>query len=208
MMNDIVTPKRDAHFFWTLFKSTFLISAFTVGGGFVIIPLLKGKYVDEYHWISDKDTLDMVAIAQSMPGVIAVNSAVILGYRMAGVLGTLVALVATVLPCLITLSIISYCYDFFIQNLYIKMILRGMQCGATASSSMSASTFSSSRERRSSSCRLPSSWRHSLPTYALMSISWHSSSSTASSASLSCATRSTTKGGTYHDISVTFLGIL
>ena len=122
-MNEIVTPKRDAHFFWTLFKSTFLISAFTVGGGFVIIPLLKGKYVDEYHWIDDKDT---------MPGVIAVNSAVILGYRMAGVLGTLVALVATVLPCLITLSIISYCYDFFIQNLYIKMILRGMQCGATA----------------------------------------------------------------------------
>lgn len=131
-MNEIVTPKRDAHFFWTLFKSTFLISAFTVGGGFVIIPLLKGKYVDEYHWIDDKDTLDMVAIAQSMPGVIAVNSAVILGYRMAGVLGTLVALVATVLPCLITLSIISYCYDFSIQNLYIKMILRGMQCGATA----------------------------------------------------------------------------
>ena len=98
MMNDIVTPKRDAHFFWTLFKSTFLISAFTVGGGFVIIPLLKGKYVDEYHWISDKDTLDMVAIAQSMPGVIAVNSAVILGYRMAGVLGTLVALVARCCP--------------------------------------------------------------------------------------------------------------
>ena len=55
---DLVTPKRDAHFYWTLFKSTFLISAFTVGGGFVIIPLLKGKYVDEYHWISDKDTLD------------------------------------------------------------------------------------------------------------------------------------------------------
>ena len=61
---DLVTPKRDAHFYWTLFKSTFLISAFTVGGGFVIIPLLKGKYVDEYHWISDKDTLDMVAIGE------------------------------------------------------------------------------------------------------------------------------------------------
>ncbi|WP_293986120.1 chromate transporter [uncultured Megasphaera sp.] len=130
--HDLVMTKRDAHFFWTLFKSTFIISAFTVGGGFVIIPLLKAKYVDEYHWISDKDTLDMVAIAQSMPGVIAVNSAVILGYRMAGVLGTIVALVATVLPCLITLTIISYCYDFFIQNAYIKMILRGMQCGATA----------------------------------------------------------------------------
>ena len=123
---------RDAHFFWTLFKTTFIISAFTVGGGFVIIPLLKGKFVDEYHWINDKDALDMVAIAQSMPGVVAVNSAIILGYRMAGILGTLVALVATVLPCLITLSIISYCYDFFIQNAYIRMVLKGMQCGATA----------------------------------------------------------------------------
>lgn len=125
-------PHLDVHFFWTLFKSTFIISAFTVGGGFVIIPLLKAKYVDEYHWISDKETLDMVAIAQSMPGVIAVNSAVILGYRMAGVLGTLVALIATVLPPLITLSIISVCYDVFIQSAVVRMILRGMQCGATA----------------------------------------------------------------------------
>ncbi len=132
METNIMNKPRDAHFFWTLFKTTFIISAFTVGGGFVIIPLLKGKFVDEYHWINDKDALDMVAIAQSMPGVVAVNSAIILGYRMAGILGTLVALVATVLPCLITLSIISYCYDFFIQNAYIRMILKGMQCGATA----------------------------------------------------------------------------
>ena len=128
----LVTPRRDAAFFWTLFKSTFIISAFTVGGGFVIIPLLKAKYVDEYHWIDDKTALNMVAIAQSMPGVVAANAAIILGYRMAGVLGTIVALIATVLPCLITLTIISYCYDFFIQNQYIKMILKGMQCGATA----------------------------------------------------------------------------
>lgn len=132
METNIMNKPRDAYFFWTLFKTTFIISAFTVGGGFVIIPLLKGKFVDEYHWINDKDALDMVAIAQSMPGVVAVNSAIILGYRMAGILGTLVALVATVLPCLITLSIISYCYDFFIQNAYIRMVLKGMQCGATA----------------------------------------------------------------------------
>ena len=132
METNIMNKPRDAQFFWTLFKTTFIISAFTVGGGFVIIPLLKGKFVDEYHWINDKDALDMVAIAQSMPGVVAVNSAIILGYRMAGILGTLVALVATVLPCLITLSIISYCYDFFIQNAYIRMVLKGMQCGATA----------------------------------------------------------------------------
>ena len=127
-----VIPKRNAQFFWTLFKSTFLISLFTVGGGFVIIPLLKAKYVDEYKWITDKDALDMVAIAQSMPGVVACNSAIILGYRMAGVLGTIVALGATILPPLITLSIVAYFYDVVIQNAVIKMALKGMQCGATA----------------------------------------------------------------------------
>jgi chromate transport protein len=67
-----------------------------------------------------------------MPGVVAVNSAIILGYRMAGLMGSLVATTATVLPPLLILSIISVFYEFFIQNYYIKLVLRGMQCGATA----------------------------------------------------------------------------
>lgn len=125
-------PVRNRSFYWKLFKSTFIISAFTVGGGFVIIPLLKTKYVDEYGWISDTETLNLVAIAQSMPGVVAANAAVLLGYRMAGIVGTIVALLATVLPPLITLSVISYFYDLFAANPYIQMILKGMQCGATA----------------------------------------------------------------------------
>lgn len=132
MEKETLCTSRDSHFYWELFKSTFLISAFTVGGGFVIIPLLKAKYVDEYGWINDKDTLDLVAIAQSMPGVVAVNASIILGYRMARIRGALTALLATVLPPLITLSVISFCYDVFIQNQFIKMILKGMQCGATA----------------------------------------------------------------------------
>lgn len=130
--NTSTVSKKDGHFFWNLFKSTFLISAFTVGGGFIIIPLLKSKYVDQYHWIDDKNALDMVAIAQAMPGIVAANTAIILGYRMAGILGTIVALGATILPPLITLSIISYCYDYVVQNEWIRLFLRGMQCGATA----------------------------------------------------------------------------
>ena len=63
---DLTLPAKTSHFYQALFKSTFLISAFTVGGGFVIIPLLKAKYVDEYGWLNDKDALDLVAIAQSM----------------------------------------------------------------------------------------------------------------------------------------------
>ncbi|MBP5200091.1 MAG: chromate transporter [Schwartzia sp.] len=125
-------PKRGAHFYRALFCSTFLISAFTVGGGYVIIPLLKAKYVDEYGWLEDKETLDLVAIAQSMPGVVAVNAAILLGYRMAGLPAALTALFATILPPLITLSVIAHAYDFFIQSPVVRLMLKGMQCGATA----------------------------------------------------------------------------
>lgn len=119
-------------FYWILFKSTFLISAFTVGGGMVIIPLLKTKFVDEYGWINDKETLDIAAIAQSLPGVMAVNASIMLGYRMAGLAGTLVTTLATVLPPLITMTIIAFFYDLFAHNYYVQMLLKGMQCGATA----------------------------------------------------------------------------
>jgi len=120
------------NFYWKLFQSTFLISAFTVGGGFVIIPLLRAKYVDEYGWLTDKDTLNLVSIAQSMPGVVAVNASIILGYRMAGLAGALTALAATILPPLITLSAIACAYSWFASNPYVRYALKGMQCGATA----------------------------------------------------------------------------
>lgn len=119
-------------FYWKLFKSTFIISMFTVGGGYVIIPLLKAKYVDEFHWISDEETLNMVAIAQSTPGIMAVNTAIMLGYRMAGVLGALTGMFATVLPPLIIITIVATFYDLVAQNEQVQLVLKGMQCGATA----------------------------------------------------------------------------
>lgn len=129
MNNSVVIDKK---FYWELFKSTILISAFTVGGGFVIIPLLKAKYVDHYKWMSDKEALDLVSVAQSAPGVVAVNAAIIIGYRLAGYTGAAVTLLATVMPPLITLTVISYFYDAFAHNYYVQILLRGMQCGATA----------------------------------------------------------------------------
>ena len=64
-----------------LFFSTFYLSAFTFGGGYVIITLLKQKFVDELHWISEDEMLDLVALAQSSPGPIAVNGAILVGYK-------------------------------------------------------------------------------------------------------------------------------
>lgn len=123
---------KDKNFYWKLFTSTFIISAFTIGGGFVIISLLKAKFVDEYKWLEDKEALNLVAIAQSAPGVMAVNASIIMGYKLAGLAGSLTAILATVLPPLITLSIVGYFYDAFASNQYVQLLLKGMQCGATA----------------------------------------------------------------------------
>ena len=123
---------REEFSYWKLFISTFMISAFTVGGGFVLIPLMKAKFVDEYGWLNENEALDLVSIAQSAPGVMAANSSIIMGYRMGGLLGSITALLATVLPPLITLTVISFFYDAFAANPYVRMFFKGMQCGVTA----------------------------------------------------------------------------
>ncbi|MBU3113463.1 chromate transporter [Clostridium lacusfryxellense] len=124
--------KKDVKFYLKLFSSTLYLSAFTFGGGFVIIPLMKKKFVDEYKWIEEKEMLDLAAIAQSAPGAIAVNAAIIVGYRLAGVLGAMITILGTVLPPLIILSIISVAYTEFRDSLIVKYILRGMQAGVAA----------------------------------------------------------------------------
>ncbi|MBU3213793.1 chromate transporter [Clostridium estertheticum] len=124
--------KKDAKFYLKLFTSTLYLSSFTFGGGFVIIPLMKKKFVDEYKWIEEKEMLDLAAIAQSAPGAIAVNAAIIVGYRLSGVLGAMITIIGTVLPPLIILSIISVAYTAFRDSLIVKYILRGMQAGVAA----------------------------------------------------------------------------
>ena len=76
--------ERKRNVLWNLFVSTLYLSAFTFGGGYVIVSLLKKKFVDEYHWIEEEEMLDLVAIAQSSPGAIAVNGAIVVGYKLAG----------------------------------------------------------------------------------------------------------------------------
>ena len=124
--------KKDIKFYFKLFASTFYLSAFTFGGGFVIIPLMKKKFVDQYKWIDEKEMLDLTAIAQSSPGAIAVNAAILIGYRLAGILGAMITILGTVLPPLLILSVISLAYTEFRDNLIVKYLLRGMQAGVAA----------------------------------------------------------------------------
>jgi len=115
-----------------LFISSFYLSAFTFGGGFVIIPLMKKKFVDDLQWIEEDEMLNIAAIAQSSPGAVAVNSSILVGYRIAGILGSLVTILGTVLPPLIIVSVISLFYNAFRDNIVVNAVLKGMQIGVAA----------------------------------------------------------------------------
>lgn len=115
-----------------LFLSMLYISSFTFGGGFVIVTFMKKKFVDELHWIDEREMLDMTAIAQSSPGAIAVNAAILVGWRAAGFVGMLVAVLGTIIPPMVILSVISFFYSAFASNEYVALVLKGMQAGVAA----------------------------------------------------------------------------
>lgn len=131
-MNQPPPPVSYSRRLLRLFLSTFYLSAFTFGGGYVIVSLMKKKFVDQYHWIDDQEMLDLVAIAQSSPGAIAVNGAVVLGFKLAGIPGMLVSVLGSVLPPFFILSLISLCYTAFQTNPWIRLVLEGMQAGVSA----------------------------------------------------------------------------
>lgn len=115
-----------------IFLSTLYLSAFTFGGGYVIVTLMKKKFVDEYGWIREDEMLDLIAIAQSAPGAIAVNGAIVVGYKLAGMAGAVTAIIATVIPPFVIISLISVCYELFRDNFIVSQILEGMQAGVAA----------------------------------------------------------------------------
>lgn len=125
------TPGRYA-LLGKLFLSTLYLSTFTFGGGYVIVTLMKKKFVDQYRWISETEMLDLVAIAQSSPGPIAVNGAIVVGYKLAGLPGVLTAVLGTAIPPFTILTLISFCYSAFRSNVYVGWMLNGMQAGVGA----------------------------------------------------------------------------
>lgn len=124
--------QKDYSKLWTLFRSMFVLSACTFGGGFVIVSLMKKKFVEELKWLEEDEMLDVTAITQSAPGPLPVNASVIIGYRMAGVVGSLTAILGTILPPMIIISIISFFYEQFRTNPYIATALQVMRAGVAA----------------------------------------------------------------------------
>ena len=124
--------KANPKILWQLFTSMFLLSSCTFGGGFVIVSLMKKKFVDEKKWLEEDEMLDITAITQSSPGPLPVNASVIIGYRMAGIAGSLTAIAGTILPPMIIISLISLCYEQFRTNEIVALALQVTRAGVAA----------------------------------------------------------------------------
>ena len=111
----------------TLFLSFFKIGAFTFGGGYAMLSLLENEFVEKKKWLSKDEFLDMVAIAESTPGPIAINSATFIGHKAAGVIGSTFATLGVVLPSFIIIYIISLFLDAFLGFTLVANAFRGIQ---------------------------------------------------------------------------------
>lgn len=116
---------------YQLFITTFLISAST-SGGYAIVGMMKDKFVNKKKWLSEDEMIDLLAIGQSTPGPIAINTSILVGYRVAGFIGAIVTMLGTTLPPLIIMSIVAACYEQFKDIQIIRYIMHGMQAGVAA----------------------------------------------------------------------------
>ena len=128
----VICKMKNINKYKQLFLSTFKLSACTFGGGFVIIPLMRKKFVEELCWIDEEEMFDLTAIAQSSPGAIAVNASILIGYHVAGFYGAMLTVLGTILPPLIIISIISLFYQAFRDNAIVNMVMTGMLPGVAA----------------------------------------------------------------------------
>ena len=111
----------------SLFLSFLKIGAFTFGGGYAMISLLESEFVSRKKWLTGDEFLDVIGIAESTPGPIAVNAATFIGYKVAGVLGSLLATLAVCLPAFIIIFVISLFFDRFLSLTYVGYAFRGVQ---------------------------------------------------------------------------------
>ncbi|MBO5789196.1 MAG: chromate transporter [Clostridia bacterium] len=124
------TSRRDR--LLPLFLTFLKIGAFTFGGGYAMIPLIQREVVEKHQWISDQDILDIIAIAESTPGPIAINSATFVGYRTAGVLGAILCTLGVVLPSFLVIFGISFVLAAFQENQAVKYAFWGIRAGVLA----------------------------------------------------------------------------
>ena len=117
---------------WQVFATFFKIGAFTFGGGYAMIPLIQKEAVEKHKWVTDDDILEIIAIAESTPGPIAINAATFVGYRTCGVLGSVMATLGVVLPSFVIILSLSFVLQQFQQVAAVRYAFEGIRAGVLA----------------------------------------------------------------------------
>ena len=136
----------------------FKIGAFTIGGGYAMVPLIENEIVTKRNWISKDDFIDLLAIAQSAPGILAVNISIFIGYKLRGIRGSLVTALGTVLPSFVIILAIAMFFHNFKDNPIVERIFKGIRPAVVAL--IAAPTFSMAKSAR---VDIPSGFRLSPP---------------------------------------------
>lgn len=118
--------------YWELFFVFFKIGAFTFGGGYAMLPLIQNAVVDKKKWLSDKEFIDMLAIAQSMPGPIALNTAIFVGNKHKGVKGSIFTSLGIILPSFITILLLVIVFTQFRENVVVESVFKGIRPAVVA----------------------------------------------------------------------------
>ncbi len=124
--------KRKLRRYGWLFAVNMFISAFTFGGGYMIVPMVRRFFVVKKQVFTEEELINMAAVAQSAPGAIAINLSALAGYKTAGLAGAFISCVAAITPPLIILAFVSACYQMFISNAVLAAVLKGMEAGVAA----------------------------------------------------------------------------
>ncbi len=124
--------KKEGLSHWAIFYNTFKMSAFTIGGGYVMIPMMKERFVDKLGWIDSDELAELTALGQSAPGAMVINTSALMGYRLLGFSGAACAVLGTALPPLIILAAVCRFYELIRDNTYVSAAFRGMRAGVAA----------------------------------------------------------------------------
>ena len=118
--------------YWESFKTFFKIGIFTLGGGYAMIPLIEEEVVNKHRWVEKEEMLDLIAIAQSCPGVFAINIAIFIGYKLKKELGAIATALGTALPSFLIILAIAIFFKQFEDNQIVAAIFRGIRPAVVA----------------------------------------------------------------------------
>lgn len=124
--------KSGSRLYWQMFMTFVRIGSFTIGGGYAMIPLIQKEVVENKKWMDAREFIDMLAMSQSAPGVIAINTAIFIGYKMKGLKGSLVTTLGSALPSFIIILAVAMVFTNFRDNVVVEKIFRGIRPAVVA----------------------------------------------------------------------------